>query len=48
MKLRRLSATPVANDARARKYLSQEGVIATLRLRIKTVEEKNRDLHGTA
>ena len=44
MKLRRVSATPVENDARARKYLSQERVIATLRLRIKTVEEKNRDL----
>lgn len=44
MKLRRVSASPVEFDGRARRLLSQERVIATLRLRIKALEEKNRDL----
>lgn len=44
MKLRRVPSTPVENDARTRRHLSLERMIAALRLRIKTLEEKNRDL----
>jgi hypothetical protein len=44
MKLRRVSTGPVENDARAHRLLSQEPVIATLRLRIKALEEENPDL----
>jgi hypothetical protein len=44
MKLRRASTSPVENDASARKLLSQERVISTLRLRIKALEETNREL----
>jgi hypothetical protein len=39
MKLRSIPKTPVDNDARGRRLLSQERVIATLRLRIKELEE---------
>ena len=44
MKLRAVSKTPVQNDASNRRLISQERVIATLRLRIKELEEKNREL----
>ena len=44
MNLRRVPKTPVENDARGRRLLSQERVIATLRLRIKELEEKNLSL----
>jgi hypothetical protein len=44
MKLRRVPATPAENDARTRRHLSLERMIATLRLRINVLEEKNRDL----
>ncbi len=44
MKLRAVSKTPVQNDASNRRLISQERVIATLRLRIKELEEKSREL----
>ena len=44
MKLRAASKTPVQNDTRNRRLISQERVIATLRLRIKRLEEKNGEL----
>jgi hypothetical protein len=44
MKLRSIPKTPVENDARGRRLLSQERVISTLRLRIKELEEKNHSL----
>jgi hypothetical protein len=44
MKLRAVSKTPVQNDTKNRRLISQERVIATLRLRIKQLEEKNGEL----
>jgi hypothetical protein len=44
MKLRVVSKTPVQNDTKNRRLISQERVIATLRLRIKQLEEKNGEL----
>ena len=44
MKLRAISKTPIENDARNRRLISQERVIATLRLRIKRLEAKNEEL----
>jgi hypothetical protein len=44
MKLRAAPKTPVQNDTNNRRLISQERVIATLRLRIKQLEEKNVEL----
>ena len=44
MKLRAAPKTPVQNDTNNRRLISQERVIATLRLRIKQLEEKNGEL----
>jgi 3-phenylpropionate/cinnamic acid dioxygenase small subunit len=44
MKLRTVSKTPVENDGRNRRLISQERVIETLRLRIKQLEAKNEEL----
>jgi 3-phenylpropionate/cinnamic acid dioxygenase small subunit len=44
MKLRAASKTPIENDGRSRRLISQERVIETLRLRIKQLEAKNEEL----
>jgi hypothetical protein len=44
MKLRSVPKTPVENESKDRRILSQERVIATLRLRIKQLEAKNAEL----
>jgi len=44
MKLRHPSTAHAENNVCGRRLLSQERVIATLRQRIKALEEKNRDL----
>ena len=44
VKLRAVSKTPAHNDTSYRRLISQERVIATLRLRIKQLEEKNGEL----
>ena len=44
VKLRAVSKTPVQNDTNHRRLISQERVIATLRLRIKQLEASNNEL----
>jgi glucan phosphoethanolaminetransferase (alkaline phosphatase superfamily) len=44
MKLRAVSKTPIQNDTKNRRLISLERVIATLRLRVKQLEEKNGEL----
>jgi hypothetical protein len=44
IKLRTAPKTPVQNDSNNRRLMSQERVIATLRLRIKQLEGKNGEL----
>lgn len=44
MKLRSVPKTPVDNDTNGRRLISQERVIATLRLRIKQLEVRNGEL----
>jgi hypothetical protein len=44
MKLRAAPKTPVQNGTNNRRLISQERVIATLRLRIKQLEERNGEL----
>lgn len=44
MKLRVATKTPVQNESANRRFLSQERVITTLRLRIRQLEAKNEDL----
>jgi hypothetical protein len=44
MKLRSVPKTPVDNEATGRRLISQERVIATLRLRIKQLEMRNGEL----
>jgi hypothetical protein len=44
MKLRTAPKTSVQNDTNNRRLISQERVVATLRLRIKQLEEKNGEL----
>ena len=44
VKLRDVSKTPVQNDTNHRRLISQERVIATLRLRIKQLEASNNEL----
>lgn len=44
MKLRVATKTPVQNESTNRRFLSQERVITTLRLRIRQLEAKNEDL----
>lgn len=44
MRLRAVPMTPAANDTRKSRMTSQERVIATLRFRIKLLEEKNQEL----
>lgn len=39
-------AAPLASAIRDRERVSRQNVVATLRLRIKTLEEKNRELTG--
>jgi len=39
-------ALPPASASQEREHLSRKNVVATLRLRIKTLEEKNRELTG--
>lgn len=45
MKLRSVPKIPVEADSKDRRFLSQERVIATLRLRIKQLEAKNAELN---
>jgi hypothetical protein len=44
VKLRDVSKTPAQNDTHHRRLISQERVIATLRLRIKQLEASNNEL----
>lgn len=44
MRLRSVPKTPVDNDTNGRRLISQERVIATLRLRIKQLEVRNGEL----
>ena len=44
MKLRSVPKTPVDNETNGRRLISQERVIATLRLRIKQLEVRNGEL----
>lgn len=44
MKLRSVPKTPVESNPKDRRFLSQQRVIETLRLRIKQLEVKNADL----
>ena len=44
VKLRDVSKTPVQNDTNHRRLISQERVIATLRLRVKQLETSNNEL----
>ena len=45
MRLRSVPKTPVENESKDRRSLSQDRVIATLRLRIKQLEAKNDELN---
>lgn len=42
----RTDVAPAASASRDRERASRENIVATLRLRIKTLEEKNRELTG--
>lgn len=44
MRMRSVPKTPVDNETHGRRLISQERVIATLRLRIKQLEERNGEL----
>ncbi len=48
MRSRRLQseAVPLLSASQAREHLSRQNILATLRLRIKVLEEKNRELTG--
>ena len=41
-----IGVTPPVSELRDRKRVSRQNIVATLRLRIKNLEEKNRELTG--
>ena len=41
-----IGVTPPASELRDRERVSRQNIVATLRLRIKNLEEKNRELTG--